>query len=69
MRSGDAAAAQRYAERLADIFGQNLHLALELHAPADAAIADALTALGRRLGLDSVAVPRTHTPVARSIMS
>ena len=56
LRAGDAAAAQRYAERLADIFGQNLHLTLELHAPADAAIADALTALGRRLGLATVAV-------------
>ncbi|MFZ1509988.1 MAG: PHP domain-containing protein, partial [Anaerolineae bacterium] len=56
LRSGDAVAAQRYAERLADIFGQNLHLTLELHAPADAAIADAVTALGRRLGLATVAV-------------
>ena len=56
LRAGDAAAAQRYAERLAGIFEQNLYLTLELHTPGDEAVADAVVALGRRLGLAAAAV-------------
>ncbi|WP_423225669.1 DNA polymerase III subunit alpha [Candidatus Amarolinea aalborgensis] len=56
LRAGDAAAAQRYAEQLAGIYGRNFYLALELHTPGDEAVADAVMALGRRLGLAAAAV-------------
>ncbi len=56
LRAGDAPAAQAYAAQLAAIFGPNLYLALELHQPGDEEMADAVVALGRRLGLAAVAV-------------
>ncbi len=56
LRAGDAAAAQRYAEQLAGIYGQSFYLALELHTPGDETVADAVVALGRRLGLAAAAV-------------
>ncbi len=56
LRAGDLSAAQLYAGRLAGIYEENACLALELHAPADEAIAAEVVALGRRLGLPTVAV-------------
>ena len=56
LRAGDRAGALRYAGRLAGIYEQRAYLALELHQPADAAIAQEIVDLGDRLGLGSVAV-------------
>ena len=56
LRAGDRAGALRYAGRLAGIYQQRAYLALELHRPADAAVAQELVTLGDRLGLASVAV-------------
>lgn len=56
LRAGDRAGALRYAGRLAGIFEQRAYLALELHKPADAALAQEIVDLGGRLGLASVAV-------------
>lgn len=56
LRAGDISAAQLYAGRLAGIFEENAYLALELHTPADEAVAAEVAALGRRLGLPAVAV-------------
>ncbi len=56
LRAGQRAAAQEYAGRLAGIFDEDAYLALELHGPADEAIAAEVVALGRRLGLPCAAV-------------
>ena len=56
LRAGDNAAARLYAGRLAGIFGDNAYLSLEIHAPADLAIARQVVALSGRLGLPTVAV-------------
>ncbi len=56
LRAGDYAAAQRYATRLASLYDQHTVLALELHAPADEALAQEVVALGQRLGLATAAV-------------
>jgi DNA polymerase-3 subunit alpha len=56
LRAGDEAAAQAYAAHLADIYGENAYLSLELHRPEDQAIAQAITEIGRRVGLPCVAV-------------
>jgi DNA-directed DNA polymerase III PolC len=56
LRAGDRAGALRYAGRLAGIYEQRAYLALELHRPSDEPIAHEITDLGRRLGLQSVAV-------------
>ena len=56
LRAGDVSAAQLYAGRLAGIFEENACLALEIHTPADEAIAAEVVALGRRLGLPAAAV-------------
>jgi DNA-directed DNA polymerase III PolC len=56
LRAGDRAGALHYAGRLAGIYEQRAYLALELHRPADAAIAQEISALGDRLGLSAVAV-------------
>ena len=56
LRAGNLAAAQVYAGRLAGIFDEDACLALEIHGPEDEAVAAEVAALGRRLGLPSVAV-------------
>lgn len=56
LRAGDRAGALRYAGRLAGLYQQRAYLALELHRPADTAIAQEIVALGDRLGLNAVAV-------------
>ena len=56
LRAGDYDAAQLYAGRLAAIFEENAALALELHTAQDERIATEVLALGRRLGLPTVAV-------------
>jgi hypothetical protein len=56
LRAGNLAAAQVYAGRLAGIFDDHAYLALEIHSPTDRAVADQVAALGRRLGLPTVAV-------------
>ncbi len=56
LRAGDHAAAQRYAARLAGVFDKHTSLTLELHEPADEAVAQEVQALGHRLGLATVAV-------------
>ena len=56
LQAGDRAGALRYAGRLAGIYDQRAYLALELHKPGDAAIAQEIVDLGGRLGLGSVAV-------------
>ncbi len=56
LRAGDVSAAQLYAGRLAGIFEENACLALEIHTPADEAVATEVVALGRRLGIPTVAV-------------
>ncbi len=56
LRAGDRAAALRYAGRLAGIYEQRAYLAVELHNTADAAVAQEIVDVGRRLGLASVAV-------------
>jgi DNA polymerase-3 subunit alpha len=56
LRAGDGTAAQRYAARLAAIYGENTFLSLELHHPQDAEIGREMQAIGQRLGLSTVAV-------------
>ncbi len=56
LRAGDVSMAQLYAGRLAGIFEENAYLALEIHTPADEAVAAEVAALGRRLGLPTAAV-------------
>lgn len=56
LRAGDTAAAQAYAGRLAGIFDEDAYLALELHRPEDERMAAEVMALGRRLGIPTVAV-------------
>ncbi len=57
LADGDRPAASRIAGRLAGIYGEeNTCLALELHYPADQAIAREIVGLGERLGLPTVAV-------------
>ena len=56
LRAGDRSAAQMYAGRLACIFDEDAYLALELHERADEAVAAEVVALGRRLGVQTVAV-------------
>ncbi|MCX6030664.1 MAG: DNA polymerase III subunit alpha [Chloroflexi bacterium] len=56
LRAGDRGSAQIYAGRLAGIFDEDAYLALELHERADEAVAAEVIALGRRLGVQTVAV-------------
>ncbi len=56
LRAGDPVAAQQVLSRLAAIYDEHTGLALELHDPADAAVAQEVAALGRRMGLATVAV-------------
>ena len=56
LRAGNLAAAQVYAGRLAGIFDDQARLSLEIRSEADRAIAGEVAALGRRLGMPTVAV-------------
>jgi len=56
LRKGDTAAAQIYAGRLAGIFDDQAYLSLEIRTEADRPVAGEVAALGRRLGLPTVAV-------------
>ncbi len=56
LRAGDLASALAYAGRLAGIFDENAYLALELHGPEDESVATEVAAIGRRLGIPTVAV-------------
>jgi DNA-directed DNA polymerase III PolC len=55
LRAGDSELALRYASRLADLYGPNTFLSLELHRPEDRSVVEALIDLGRRAGLCPVA--------------
>ena len=55
-RAGELDAAERYAARLARIYGDGGYLSLEIHHPKDRPVVEALTALGRRTCLRPVAV-------------
>ncbi len=57
LRAGDDQAARRYVAHLAEIYGEgNAFLSLELYQPQDLSVARKVVALGRSLGLPSVAV-------------
>ena len=56
LRASDTAAAQIYAGRLAGIFDDQAYLSLEIRAEADRLIAAEVAALGRRLGMPTIAV-------------
>ena len=56
LRNDDPDTAMRYVRRLGGIYGEQAYLALELHTEADKAIADAITDIGVRVGLPTVAV-------------
>jgi DNA-directed DNA polymerase III PolC len=56
LRAGDRQAAGRYADRLADIYGKDAYLSVELHRPGDRAIVEEIVALGQRRRLAAVAV-------------
>ena len=56
LRAGDLAAAQVYAGRLAGTFDDHAYLSLEILTEADRPIAVEVAALGRRLGMPTVAV-------------
>lgn len=55
LRAGQRAAAARFASRLAGLFAEQAYLSLELHTPADTAVARDLIAIGHRFGLAAVA--------------
>ncbi|MCL4265615.1 MAG: DNA polymerase III subunit alpha [Anaerolineae bacterium] len=56
VRAGNRQAAVRFASRLGGLFGELGGLSLELHNPADEAVARELVAIGERFGLTAVAV-------------
>lgn len=56
LRAGNRQAAVRFAARLGGLFGEMGHLCLELHSPADEAVARELVHIGSRFGLTAVAV-------------
>lgn len=56
LRAGNQAAAVRFAARLGGVFGERGFLSLELHQPADTAVARELAGIGARFGLAAVAV-------------
>jgi DNA-directed DNA polymerase III PolC len=70
LRMGDDAAALAYARRLAEIYGDNAALSLELHQPDDEAIARQLSAIARQVGLPCAAVQPVYclTPQERPIL-
>ncbi len=56
LQAGEGKRASTYVGRLAGLFDEQLYLALELHQPADLALAEQGTGLGKRWGLPPVAV-------------
>jgi DNA polymerase-3 subunit alpha len=56
LRAGYEAAARAYAAHLADIYGENAYLSLEVHRPEDQAVAQAIAEIGRRAGIPCAAV-------------
>lgn len=56
LRAGSPRAAARVASRLGGLFGEMAYLSLELHTPADTAVARELMTIGDRFGLATVAV-------------
>ena len=56
LRAGHAEAARRYAGRLAEIYGPDALLSLELHTPQDVDIARQVTSIAESVGLRTVAV-------------
>jgi DNA polymerase-3 subunit alpha len=55
IRRGDKKSAHQFVGRLAEIYGENLYLSLELHGDEDEAIAGEIVEIGARLGVPSVA--------------
>ncbi|MGD8904071.1 MAG: DNA polymerase III subunit alpha [Anaerolineae bacterium] len=55
-RAGDWEAAERYAARLAQLYGEDGYLSLEIHGLEDRPSVEALAVLGQRVGLRPVAV-------------
>jgi DNA polymerase-3 subunit alpha len=56
LREGDRKSAYYFAGRLAQVFEQDFYLSLEIHQEEDASLANEIEAIGRSLGLGSVAV-------------
>ena len=56
LRAGDRGRAAEMAARFAGIYQSRARLALEIHDPADLAIAEAVAEIGRRFGIECVAV-------------
>jgi DNA polymerase-3 subunit alpha len=56
LRADDSEAAYEYAAHLAEVYGENAYLSLELHKPQDRAVAQEVVTMGQRLGLPTVAV-------------
>jgi DNA-directed DNA polymerase III PolC len=56
LRMGMDQAARDYARRLAEVYGQNAYLSLELYQPGDEAVAREIVAIGQEVGLSCVAV-------------
>ena len=56
LRAGDRRGATEMAARFAGVYQENPRLALEIHDPADLTIAGAVMEIGRRFGIECVAV-------------
>ncbi len=56
LRAGKPDAAARYAARLAELYGQDAYLSVEIHRPEDRRVVEELAALGQSAGLRPVAV-------------
>ncbi len=56
LRAGNEQAARDYARRLAEVYGENACLSLELHQPDDEVVARKIVAIGQEMGLSCVAV-------------
>jgi DNA-directed DNA polymerase III PolC len=56
LRTGNVQAARDYAHRLAEVYGENAYLSLELHQADDEAVAWRMVAIGQEVGLSCVAV-------------
>lgn len=56
VRADDLAAAARFAGRLAQLYGEDAYLSVEIHTPEDQSVVEELVVLGRRLGIQAVAV-------------
>ncbi|GIK40864.1 MAG: hypothetical protein BroJett011_46970 [Chloroflexota bacterium] len=56
LRAGDESAARDYARRLADVYGENAWLSLELHTAADEGVAWEMVTMGQQIGVPCAAV-------------